>query len=256
VHLPESTRKSLRRAVTTFMALWLVSATPVVAGDVAASDVINESRVEQALARLKADPNLIDHRTIHTLKWRDRETPAPRGQSLKWLSSFFGFIGEAARALIWVAGAILFALLLVTLRRLIRERGDAGISSAAPAAPSHVRELDIRPESLPPDIGAVAREFWLGGKHRAALSLLYRGALSHLVHHHRLTIRSSFTEGECLQAATRVLPSEPAQYFARLVRAWQDYAYGSLQLADALALSLCSDFSAAIDPPLAAGSPS
>ena len=42
-------------------------------------------------------------------------------------------------------------------------------------APSHVRDLDIRPESLPDDVGAAALALWQRGEQRAALALLYRG---------------------------------------------------------------------------------
>ena len=71
-------------------------------------------------------------------------------------------------------------------------------------APTHVRDLDIRPESLPDDIGAAARALWDRGEHRAALALLYRGLLSRLAHVHRLPIRDSSTEGDCLALAARI----------------------------------------------------
>ena len=63
------------------------------------------------------------------------------------------------------------------------------------------------------DIGAAARVLWDRGDHRAALALLYRGMLSRLAHVHRIPIRDSSTEGDCLALAashltarTRILP--------------------------------------------------
>ena len=46
---------------------------------------------------------------------------------------------------------------------------------------------------------------WDRGDHRAALALLYRGLLSRLVHVHRVPIRDSSTEGDCLALAARCL---------------------------------------------------
>ena len=83
--------------------------------------------------------------------------------------------------------------------------------------PSHVRELDIRPESLPDDIGAAALAVWERGEQRAALALLYRGLLSRLVHAHGVPIRASSTEGDCLALAQSRLAAGSAQYAARLV---------------------------------------
>jgi hypothetical protein len=105
-----------------------------------------------------------------------------------------------------------------------------------------VRELDIRPESLPDDVGAAAAALWKRGEHRAALSLLYRGALSRLVHDHAVPIRAATTEGECLELARRALDADRGEFFTRLVRAWQLAVYGARLPEDADALALCRDF--------------
>ena len=78
----------------------------------------------------------------------------------------------------------------------------------------------------------------------AHLSLLYRGALSRLVHGHGVPIRAASTESECLTlAATRLAP--PAQRFlAQLVAGWQGVAYARRALAPEDFEQLCADFDA------------
>jgi hypothetical protein len=85
--------------------------------------------------------------------------------------------------------------------------------------------MDVTPESLPADIVAAARACWSNGDARGALSLLYRGSLSWLVHHDKLPVREGDTEGDCLRYTRRA--SEPAKrdYFAELTGQWVLVAY-------------------------------
>lgn len=111
--------------------------------------------------------------------------------------------------------------------------------------PTHVGSLDIRPESLPADIGAAARALWQRGEGRAALSLLYRGALSRLVHGHGVPIRAASTESECLAlAATRLAPAAHA-FLAQLIAGWQAVAYARRELSPEDFERLCAGFDAA-----------
>ncbi len=116
--------------------------------------------------------------------------------------------------------------------------------------PSFVRDLDIRPESLPDDIGAAARQLWDSGDHRAALSLLYRGLLSRLAHVHGVPIKDSTTEGDCLALAAQHLFDESRKtYVAQLVRLWQRAVYGGERVADESVHALCEGFARALDDP-------
>ena len=84
--------------------------------------------------------------------------------------------------------------------------------------PAALFGMDLAPENLPPDVGAAAAALAREGKLREALGLLYRGALSELVHKRGVQLLSSHTEGEAVRLAK--LP-----YFAALVDAWQQCAY-------------------------------
>ena len=139
------------------------------------------------------------------------------------------------------------ALLVIYVVRLVRERGLPRVPKPF-AAPSHVRDLDIRPESLPDDVGAAALALWQRGEQRAALALLYRGSLSRLVHVHAVPIRASSTEGECLALARPRLATASARYVARLVETWAAAVYGARRRRRrAPSQALCGEFAAALD---------
>ena len=212
------------------------------------------SEVAGALARLKADPVLGGETTVRNLRWLSDSQGDSQPQDmgwLKWLGELFGWIAQSGRVIVWIGALVLAALLALYLYRLVRDFRRSG-REAAPSAPSHVRDLDIRPESLPADVGAAARQLWEQGEHRAALALLYRGLLSRLVHDHGVSIRESSTEGDCLALLAGRPALEPAaqyrnEYATRLVRAWQRAVYGAQEPDDATMLELCAGFAAALD---------
>jgi hypothetical protein len=206
--------------------------------------------IERALAGVKADPNLATERTIKTLQWKTSgatkpsETPA----WLLWLVGLFRWIEQSARILVWGGAIALAGCLVVYVVRVLRTRTDHSRRGESCVAPMHVRDLDIRPETLPPDIGAAARELWDRGDHRASLALLYRGMLSRLAHVHGVPVRDSSTEGDCLALAVNRLPADKCEYLSRLVRAWQRLGYGRENLQAAIAYALCEEFASVLDP--------
>src|SRR5205085_9151109 len=124
-----------------------------------------------------------------------------------WLLRVAAWIAESTRYVVWLVAFVAAALLAAYLVRVARSESLADDDTRS-LTPSHVRELDIRPESLPRDVGAAARALWERGEQRAALSLLYRGMLSRLVHVHRVPIRASSTEGDCLRLSSGTIEAE------------------------------------------------
>ncbi len=170
----------------------------------------------------------------------------PGGAWLDWLVGALGWLATTARALLWVIGILLAGILGLYIKRFLELRG-AGPSAKPLAMPTHVRDLDIRPESLPDDIGASALGIWERGEHRTALALLYRGALSRLAHVHEVPIRDASTEGDCLSLANGHLPAQSAAYVARLIRVWQRAVYGKADPTDDEVRVLCAGFAEALD---------
>lgn len=223
----------------------------LLAGPVHAADAASAPTREQVgreVEALKQDPDLSGKRKEKTLRLKDqrdeKKKPPDTGSkgTWAWLRDFARWMTEAGRVAVWVVAAMLVALVLVGLRHWIRVRAGAVKGSAAGPLPSHVRDLDIRPESLPDRIGEAAAALWHKGEHRAALSLLYRGALSRLVHQHQVPIRAASTEGECLALAARRLAPERSAYFGRLVQAWQLAVYGARLPDNDSVMMLCREF--------------
>ena len=130
--------------------------------------------IERAINKVKADPNLATERTVKSLRWKE-STPSPNRPPprLNWLAGLFAWMDQSARLLVWIAAAVLVGFLAVWLIRMIREY-DAPVRDETFVAPTHVRDLDIRPETLPADIGGTARALWDAGDHRASVQVLRR----------------------------------------------------------------------------------
>jgi hypothetical protein len=245
-----------RRAQWRFAALALSAAlawsapSPQTALPVATGQTPSSGQVNEALAQVKADPNLSPVRKISTLKWVNGPDKTPRDRRvprwLAWILGLFAWLSESSRVLVWLVVAALVGILIIYIARLMRGR-DLSARAERFAPPSHVRDLDIRPESLPDDIGKAARALWDGGEQRAALALLYRGLLSRLVHVHDVPIRDSSTEGDCLALSVPHLNEMRMSYASRLVRIWQRAVYGGEQVDPSAVYALCDEFSAAMD---------
>jgi hypothetical protein len=236
-------------AAAVLAAVLIGTAVPVLAAQPAFTGVSrapDRAAIDRAIESVKADPNLATERTIKTLRWKgsipNRQTKFPGW--MPWLASFFGWIAESTRVLVWCGALGLAGLVVVYLLRIARTR--VAISEDAEfLAPTHVRDLDIRPGSLPDDVGAAARQLWDRGEQRAALALLYRGMLSRLAHVHRVPVRDSSTEGDCVALAAAQLPDR-SDYVGTLVKVWQRLGYGHEPVESAAVYGLCDGFDDAL----------
>ena len=239
----------------------LAAAIPAVSAPTAATAPTSKD-VDRAIEAVKADPNLATQKTIRRLVWDSKEEKKrdePRKPSgwpkwLRWIGDFFGWVAQTSQMLFWLLIAALAAVLVVFLLRLFTTRVQRGQVRRF-VAPTHVQDLDIRPESLPDDIGATARQLWERGDSRAALALLYRGLLSRLAHVYEVPIRDSSTEGDCLLLAGRVLEARRTEYATRLVRTWQRAIYGGLSIEAAVVYALCDEFDRHLDRPVSTNAP-
>jgi hypothetical protein len=222
-----------------FACVWLLAAAPAWS----AGEPLTQAEITRAIETVKADPDLVTERMQRQLVWDD-EPDKPKPAKAHWwqsIADLFGWLAGISQMLMWLVIAALVAILVLVLVRLL--------ASARPMprtrntlAPTHVRDMDIRPESLPADIGAAARKLWETGEHRAALALLYRGMLSRLAHSYAVPIRDSSTEGDCLALASRVLDTRRLDYIARLIRTWQLAIYAGRSIEDNVVYELCDGF--------------
>ena len=239
------------------------SPVPAASAAAAADPHARALAIEAAASALRSDPLLSGRHKEHTLRWKDEpdekkeEKKKPEDSRSfdlgigKWLAAFAGFLSDTSRVLLYGIVTVAVVLLLVSLRHVVQlRRLEKRVARAA--AVSHVRDLDVRPESLPDDIGAAAWALWQAGDVAAALSLLYRGALSRLIHRFAVPIQSATTEGECLDLARPHVDAPALRYLTQLVRAWEASTYGGRSLSAAMGESLCSGFTSRLDAPVAA----
>jgi hypothetical protein len=159
-----------------------------------------------------------------TMRWqpRQRETsPRERNGGTPWLN-FGGALAELVRVLLWAALAVGIGFLAWYLIRAL-PRFSATPAREPYRPPKTLFGMALAPESLPPDVAAAARGLAGEGRMREALALLYRGALSQLVHRRGVHLLSSHTEIEVL----RLAPPETSRYLGELVDAWRACAYAS-----------------------------
>jgi hypothetical protein len=215
----------------------------------ATTRIQGQAEIARALETVKADRNLATERTIKTLRWRasTEAKPSDRFAWLRWIAGLFRWFEESARLVLWAGAVVVAALLVVYILRIVRAHRVPGDEAALVPPPIYVQDLDIRPESLPNDIGIAARVLWDRGDHRAALALLYRGMLSRLAHVHRVPIRDSSTEGDCLALAASHLTEGRREYASRLVSVWLRFVYGGHDTQSASVHVLCDGFASALD---------
>jgi hypothetical protein len=211
-----------------------------------AASAPSREQVDEAARSLRDLPGLNDSRTVRQLRFKFKTDDEPKPTTdtpgwLRWLVDFVQWFNEAGRWLVWLLIALALAFALLRLRRWL---GGNGLSSGNTALklPTQVRGLDISPESLPADVGAAAWALWQQGQQLAALSLLYRGALSQLVHGHAVPIRASSTEGDCLQLAAQRLADQPRSYLQNLVAVWGQAVYASRWPSNEQVRPLCEGF--------------
>ncbi len=138
------------------------------------------------------------------------------------------YLARFGAFLLWSLAGALIAFFLFKSSRL-----RAWLEVRFATAPGDNRQppkmmfgMDLRPESLPEQIGATSLRLLEKGKKREALSLLYRGTLSHLIHRSHLEVHGSSTESECCRAVRETRPEEEAAYFSELTALWIALAYG------------------------------
>ena len=208
--------------------------------------LLTPAAVQAAVETLRHDPNLSPDKTVRSLHWVSGQTPEPPKDAPNWIVSLFRFLAQSGSLVIWVAGAIGFAVAAVWVYRLLQTRQSA--PRVAPAqGTSRVQDLDINPNSLPADVGAAALRLLEAGRTREALSLLYRGSLSRVVHRFAVAVGESFTEGEALRAVGQRLDQPRVQYFATLVALWQRVVYAAEAPAPESVAVLCREFAPTFD---------
>lgn len=175
---------------------------------------------------------------------------AQAGEVPQWLKTLLGWLdGRHLDTLAGVIEVLLWGALIAALGWLVwryREFLGAFVSRrpnlparSKPPTPSQVFGLELNRETLPNDIAASAEQLWLS-EPRAALGLLYRGLLSHLLHDFDLTLKAADTESQILKRIEQLQRPDLLAYSRNLTVHWQNMAYGHRVPAAHLRAELCN----------------
>jgi len=171
------------------------------------------------------------------------------GKAPQWLKTLLGWLnGQHLNGLAKAIEVLLWAVVIGAVGWLIwryREFLQTFVSRR-PRLPERIKRpvpqqafgLDLSKETLPDDIAASAEQLWQT-QPRAALGLLYRALLSHLLHDFNLTLKPADTENEVLAQVAHLQRPELLAYSHLLTRHWKNMAYGHRVPATHLQQELC-----------------
>ena len=168
----------------------------------------------------------------------------------RWLGNLFSSEREVdfsfIEVILWAAVALLVAILLARYGSWLREFAGRRPSRRRESGelPHFLQQLG--PEVLPDDVPGAARELWQQGEQRAALALLYRASLQHLIDRYALPIHSGTTEGECIVLLHKQAANDSARYFTSLSLCWQRFAYGHIPVPGTEFEALAADWGGAM----------
>ena len=209
---------------------------------------LTSSAAQQQIKALLDQPPFENRETVTRWRLGDAATDKPADdsdsswlQGLKNLLLLLGGLGSVEwlalllEAMLWGSLFCLVGLLLWRYRDWLRTFSRRLHLPQRPRrdAPEVLFGLQVAPHSLPDDIAGSAEQLWVS-QPRAALGLLYRGLLSHLLHDFQLPLKGSHTENEVLQLVRHLEQPALEQFSQQLTRDWQRVAYGhQLPAADA-----------------------
>jgi hypothetical protein len=202
-----------------------------------AQEVSGQQDPAQVIKEVLAGPDFGSTRDDTSWRFIPEEQRKELAWNLRWLKRWFDFAAQGGQVIGWI---VLVIALMAILRFVLLTWGrHEGARAAAWQAPEVLFGLAIAPQTLPEDIAGAARALALAGDIRGALSLLYRGVLSQLVHQHQVRLSEGDTERDTLQRAAPVLGANASALLAELVQAWQLTAYAARPVDAATASLLC-----------------
>ncbi len=169
-------------------------------------------------------------------RWQPKKKAEPEKKDEPWRALGYA-LAKAAEVLLWIAAGALIAYALWWAARMLPRRAAPPPEPYRP--PAALFGLELAPATLPADVAAAAAALAREGKLREALGLLYRGALSELVHKRGVQLLASHTEGDVLRLSGE-LP-----YLQVLVQSWRACAYARRLPPPADVERLANEYSAA-----------
>jgi hypothetical protein len=181
-----------------------------------------QTRARQVAIDVLSQKKFGYYQNIEAWRLRKKEKKEEEKTPVRAPSSVIWALSSAAQTLGW---ALLVLLVLVVIWGIARKWAPLQKEPKIAALPTVLFGLSIAPTSLPDDVGMTALDYVEAGRIRDALSLIYRGALSYLVHQKKIKVTAGATEGDVLRLAVKVLESASQVYFSELINLWISVAY-------------------------------
>jgi hypothetical protein len=192
--------------------------------------MLNSEQAQQSINQLLEQPPFKNHKTVQSWRFGEpSEKKSPSETDFKpptWLQRGLENLSFIVQIVLWSGFILLSVYVLWRYREWLRIFSQKWRPHKPPAtAPLQTLfGLDVSNESLCEDWFAQAEKLWHRDP-RAALSLLYRGLLNHLLDEHALPLTDAHTEGEILRM-TQDLAQPLQHYSAQLTIHWQNLAWG------------------------------
>jgi hypothetical protein len=155
-----------------------------------------------------------------------KEPPQPRrkpGAFERWMRAIGNGMAFAVENILWLGAGLLLALAALNYRHWWPRLQTRLAPSLRPRPRSE--SLPEADAPLPDDLVGAVRRLWQQGRARAALALLYRGALAQLAQRLDEPLPPGSTEADGLRRARRLADPDFGALFARTVSCWQAAAY-------------------------------
>ncbi len=165
------------------------------------------------------------------MRWikKDKEKKKQKDLEINWLKLLLDPVAKLFATLfetgLWILLLIGLSLLFYYRKHWLHLFQASKQAEEEYQAPEIMFGMDVRPDSLPDDIVAEAQSLWQDKKHRESLSLLYRGALVHLINQEKVQLENSHTEGDVLKQSAQKISKGKQDYLQQLTQQWQAIAY-------------------------------
>lgn len=207
--------------------------------------MLNSEQARQSIERILAE-SPFENYTINK-QWHfgdpKKASQTPSSVSLPdWLKGSLQQLSFTLQILLWSIVLLASAALFWRYRQWLHTFSQRLLPSKQPTTAPRQSLLDLETSSatLPNDLLGSAQTLWATDP-RAALSLLYRALLNHLLEEHKLPLKPAHTEGEVL-AMTHDLAEPLRNYSEQLTLHWQNLAWGHQQLTTAQFADLCTQW--------------
>ncbi|NOX77048.1 MAG: DUF4129 domain-containing protein [Gammaproteobacteria bacterium] len=224
---------------------------PALAEEPPVREVLTASSAQLTIEKITAQEAFHQQQTTSIPKWLDElnlddDEEKPSKLLSPWMRDAVLFLARASELILWLVVLALILIFAHRYRDWLREHlpgaGARRENSASEAVPSVLFGLPVGHDSLPDDVIGQVQSGWRDGEHRAALGLLYRATLTHLMESHAVRFPPSSTEGECVALVTRNTCHEVSDFFSGLTSQWVQLAYGHRIPPEARVEALCSQW--------------